>query len=101
MLERVRRRLPPGDGEVAAVAEALDELAPRLRRSLAEGPLHFRRQLNLLVRALQAGCLLADGETAVAALHIRRHLVSGYDPEADTDYAELVDEVVGTDLKSG
>jgi acyl-CoA dehydrogenase len=101
VLERVRRRLPPGDGEVAAVAEALDELAPRLRRSLAEGPLHFRRQLNLLVRALQAGCLLADGETAVAALHIRRHLVSGYDPEADTDYAELVDEVVGTDLKSG
>jgi acyl-CoA dehydrogenase len=101
VLERVRRRLPPGDGEAAAVAEALDELAPRLRRSLAEGPLHFRRQLNLLVRALQAGCLLADGEAAAAALHVRRHLVSGYDPEADTNYAELVDEVVGTDLKSG
>jgi acyl-CoA dehydrogenase len=101
VLERVRRCLPPGDGEAAAVAEALDELAPRLRRSLAEGPLHFRRQLNLLVRALQAGCLLAAGEAAAAALHIRRHLVSGYDPEADTDYADLVDEVVGTDLKSG
>jgi hypothetical protein len=101
VLERVRRRLPPGDGEAAAVAEALDELAPRLRRSLAEGPLHFRRQLNLLVRALQAACLLADGEAAAAALHVRRHLVSGYDPEADADYANLVDEVIGADLKSG
>ncbi|HZL47501.1 MAG TPA: acyl-CoA dehydrogenase family protein [Solirubrobacteraceae bacterium] len=101
VLERVRRRLPPGDGEAAAVAEALDGLAPRLRRSLAEGPLHFRRQLNLLVRALQAACLLADGEAAAAALHVRRHLVSGYDPEADADYADLVDEVIGADLKSG
>ena len=101
VLERVRRCLPPGDGEAAVVAEALDELAPRLRRSLAEGPLHFRRQLNLLVRALQAGCLLADGEAAAAALHVRRHLVSGYDPEADADYADLVDEVIGADLKSG
>jgi alkylation response protein AidB-like acyl-CoA dehydrogenase len=101
VLERVRRRLPPGDGDTAAVAEALDELAPRLRRSLAEGPLHFRRQLNLLVRALQAGCLLAAGEAAAAALHVRRHLISGYDPEADTDYANLVDEVIDADLRSG
>ena len=101
VLERVRRRLPPGDGDTAAVAEALDKLAPRLRRSLAEGPLHFRRQLDLLVRALQAGCLLADGETAAAALHVRRHLISGYDPEADPDYANLVDEVIDADLKSG
>jgi acyl-CoA dehydrogenase len=101
VLERVRRCLPAGDGEAAAVAEALDELAPRLRRSLAGGSLHFRRQLDLLVRALQAACLLADGEAAAAALHVRRHLVSGYDPEADADYAELVDEVVGADLRSG
>ncbi len=100
-LERVRGCLPAGDGDAATVAEALDALAPRLRRSLAEGSLHFRRQLDLLVRALQAGCLLADGEAAAAALHIRRHLVSGYDPEADADYAELVDEVVGADLRSG
>jgi hypothetical protein len=54
------------------VAEALDELASRLRRSLAEGSLHFRR-----------------------------HLVCGYDPETDARYAELVDEVVGADLGSG
>jgi acyl-CoA dehydrogenase len=101
VLERVRRCLPAGDGDAAAVTEALDELAPRLRRSLAGGSLHFRRQLDLLVRALQAGCLLAGGEAAAAALHVRRHLVSGYDPEADADYAELVDEVVGADLRSG
>ncbi len=101
VLERVRRRLPPGDGEAAVVAEALDGLAPRLRRSLAEGQLHFRRQLDLLVRALQAACLLADGETAAAALHVRRHLVSGYDPEADADYVDLVDEVIDADLRSG
>jgi alkylation response protein AidB-like acyl-CoA dehydrogenase len=100
VLERVRRCLPAGDGDAATVAEALDKLAPRLRRSLAGGSLHFRRQLDLLVRALQAACLLADGEAAAAALHVRRHLVSGYDPEADADYAELVDEVVGADLRS-
>ncbi|MGA2322121.1 MAG: acyl-CoA dehydrogenase family protein [Solirubrobacteraceae bacterium] len=103
VLERVHRCLPVGGGggDAAAVAEALDKLAPRLRRSLAGGPLHFRRQLDLLVRALQAACLLADGEEAAAALHIRRHLISGYDPEADADYAELVDELVGADLRSG
>ena len=101
VLERVRRRLPPGDGDAATVAEALDELAPRLRRSLAEGPLHFRRQLDLLVRALQAACLLAGGETAAAALHVRRHLIPGYDPEADAGYAGLLDEVLGADLRSG
>ncbi len=101
VLERVRRCLPAGDGDAATVAEALDKLAPRLRRSLAGGSLHFRRQLDLLVRALQAACLLADGQAAAAALHVRRHLVSGYDPEADADYAELVDEVVGADLRSG
>lgn len=101
VLERVRRCLPAGDGDAATVAEALDKLAPRLRRSLAGGSLHFRRQLDLLVRALQAACLLADGDAPAAALHVRRHLVSGYDPEADADYAELVDEVVGADLRSG
>ncbi len=101
VLERVRSRLPEGDGDEALVAEALDELAPRLRRSLAQGSPHFRRQLELLVRALQAACLLAEREAAAAALHIRRHLLSGYDPEADATYAELVDEVLGAELGSG
>ena len=99
VLERVRGCVPAGDGDAAAISEALDELAPRLRRSLVEGSLHFRRQLDQLMRALQAACLLADGETAAAALHVRRHLVPGYSPEADTDYAELVDAVLDTDLR--
>jgi acyl-CoA dehydrogenase len=101
VLQRVRRRLPSGNGDSAAVAETLDTLAPRLRRSLGEGSLHFRRQLDTLIRALQAGCLLADGDAAAGALHVRRHLIAGYVPEDDPDYAELVDEVVDADLKSG
>jgi len=101
VLERVHACVPAGNGDAAAIAETLEQLAPRLRRSLAEGPLHFRRQLDLLVRALQAGCLLAHGEAPAAALHLRRHLVSGYDPEADADYADLLDEVLGTDLSAG
>ena len=101
VLERVRGCVPAGDGDAAAVAEALERLAPRLRRSLAEGPHHFRRQLEQLVRALQAGCLLAHGEAPAAALHVRRHLIPGYDPEADPDYASLLDEVLGADLRSG
>ncbi len=101
VLERVRGCVPAGDGDAAAVCEALEQLAPRLRRSLAEGSLHFRRQLEQLVRALQAGCLLAHGEAAAAALHVRRHLLSGYDPEADAGYAELVDEVLGAELIAG
>jgi acyl-CoA dehydrogenase len=101
VLERVRGCLPAGDGDAAKVAEALDELAPRLQRSLATGSLHFRRQLDQLVRALQAGCLLAHGQPAAAALHVRRHLVRSYDPEADAGYAELVDEVLGEDIAAG
>jgi len=98
VLERVRGCLPAEDGDAATVAEALDDLAPRLRHSLAEGSPHFRRQLDLLVRALQAGCMLTHGEAPAAALHVRRHLVPGYEPEADTGYADLVDEVLGADL---
>jgi alkylation response protein AidB-like acyl-CoA dehydrogenase len=101
VLERVRGCVPAGNGDAAAVAEALERLAPRLRRSLAEGPHHFRRQLDLLVRALQAGCLLAHGQAPAAALHVRRHLIPGYDPEADPDYTSLLDEVLGADLGSG
>ncbi len=101
VLERVRGCLPAGGAGAATVAEALDDLAPRLQRSLAEGSLHFRRQLDLLVRALQAGCLLAHGETPAAALHVRRHLIPGYDPEADQSYTSLVDEVLAPDLPPG
>ena len=44
-----------------------------------------------LVRALQVACLRAEGNEPAAELHERRHLTPGYDPEADPDYADLID----------
>ena len=46
-----------------AVAAAVEVLEPRLRRSLADGEhaaAHFRCQLDRLMRAVQAACLLAE-----------------------------------------
>ncbi len=68
---------------------ASEELATRIRRSVAEpefGALHFRRQLDQLVRSLQTRLL--DG--ADAELIRRRHLTPGWNPEADPDYADLI-----------
>ncbi len=99
VLERAAGQLPTGaDRDSQAVERALEALAPRMRRSLAGEPMHFRRQLDTLVRALQAGCLLVRGDRGAAALHIRRHLVPGYDPETDEGYEELVEQVAGPDL---
>jgi acyl-CoA dehydrogenase len=110
VLERIRALLPQHD-ESARVETALADLEPRIRRSLAggaAGSLHFRRQLELLVRALQGAALLAEAaaepdpgapaeKEAVATLHIRRHLVRDYEPETDLDYPELLDRVLGED----
>jgi hypothetical protein len=99
-LKRVRGVLPDAH-ESELVETALRDLEPRLRRSVSDeafGALHFRRQLDTLVRALQSACLLADGHEAAAALHARRHLVGGYDPERDADYPELLDRVLGDDV---
>lgn len=79
------------------IDSALDGLRPRLQRSLEEprsGALHFRRQLDRLVRAIQAACLLREGNEAVAELHILRHLMPGYDPEVDPGYAGLLGRVL-------
>jgi hypothetical protein len=99
-LERVRGVLP--DTEEAEVVErALQELEPRLRRSVSDdafGALHFRRQLDTLMRALQAACLLADGNEPTAVLHARRHLMPGYEPERDPRYPELLERVLGDDI---
>jgi hypothetical protein len=46
------------------------------------------------MRALQAACLLESGNEAAAALHARRHLVQGYDPEQDPEYPELIERVL-------
>ena len=54
-----------------ARSESPAELGPRLRRSIAEpefGALHFRRQLDTLVRALQVSCLRAEGNEPAAEL---------------------------------
>jgi alkylation response protein AidB-like acyl-CoA dehydrogenase len=83
------------------VQAALADLEPRLRRSVADpafGALHFRRQLETLVRAYQAACLLRNGSDASAALLIRRRLVRGWDAELDPTYTELLDAVVGADV---
>jgi hypothetical protein len=59
--------------------------------------LHFRRQLDTLVRAVQAAALVRVG-APTAELHIRRHLLPAYDREADAEYADLVDELVTESL---
>jgi hypothetical protein len=83
-------------------AGASEDLAARLRRSIAEpefGALHFRRQLAELVRSLQVRAL-RDSDPDVAALVERRHLVPGWNPEADPDYGNLVDRVLAADRES-
>jgi hypothetical protein len=81
---------------------ATAELGPRLRRSVADadfGALHIRRQLDTLVRALQVACLRAEGNEPAAELHERRHLTRGHDPEADPDYAALIDRTLAFEPK--
>ena len=47
VLERAAGQLPTGaDRDSQAVERALEALAPRMRRSLAGEPMHFRRQLD-------------------------------------------------------
>ena len=70
-------------------AGASDQLAERLRRSIEVagfGELHFRRQLDELVRSLQVRLL--DGSSA--ELIRRRHLTPGWSPETDPEYADLI-----------
>jgi acyl-CoA dehydrogenase len=83
-------------------AGASEDLAARLRRSIAEpefGALHFRRQLAELVRSLQVRALRHSDPDA-AGLIERRHLVRGWNPEADPDYGNLVDRVLAGDTES-
>jgi hypothetical protein len=73
------------------VDAALDSLRERMS---SYDPLHFRPQLDTLVRAVQAAGLVRAG-APTAELHIRRHLVPGYDPERDSGYDALVRETAG------
>jgi hypothetical protein len=86
-LELVLDRSRGADPRIDA---ALDSLQERLAHP---DQLHVRRQADTLVRAVQGAALVRAG-AATAELHIRRHLVPGYDPERDPDYAELLDELV-------
>jgi hypothetical protein len=81
VLERSRRIEPRIDA-------ALDSLAGRMA---TYDPLHLRRQLDTLVRAVQAAALVR-AEAPTAELHIRRHLVPGYDAERDPDYLNLIED---------
>ncbi len=77
------------------------DLGDRLRRSIADperGSLHFRRQLETLVRAVQAASLRRLGENTAAEFHFRRHLTPGYEAERDAAYPQLVDAVLGDDV---
>jgi acyl-CoA dehydrogenase len=80
---------------VAERAGASEELAARLRRSVAEpewGALHGRRQLDEFVRSLQVKAL-RGAEPASAELLERRHLDREWEPESDGDYTNLIDRV--------
>jgi hypothetical protein len=99
---QVLRDLSRMDAVELAVARAggSDELAARLRRSVAEpdfGALHIRRQLDELVRTLQARCLRRGGDDAAAELLVRRRLTPGWTAEADDDYAALIDRILDPD----
>ena len=76
------------------VDERIDAALESLRGRLSQpDPLHVRRQLDELVRAVQAAALVRAG-APTAELHIRRHLVPGCDAEGDPAYEELLDELV-------
>jgi alkylation response protein AidB-like acyl-CoA dehydrogenase len=78
------------------------DLGERLRASVEDpelGSLHSRRQLETLVRAVQAAALRRLGEDAAAELHVRRHLTPRYDPERDPEYPELLDAVLADDVR--
>jgi acyl-CoA dehydrogenase len=81
---------------VSARSGASEEVAAGLRRAVAEpewGALHGRRQLERLVRSLQVSALRATDAPAAELLE-RRHLTSGWQPESDPDYADLIERTL-------
>jgi acyl-CoA dehydrogenase len=118
---RLRERLQAVTGslstDAASVAKTLDGLEGRMHTSTADeahGAVHFRRQLDTLMRVIQAAGLLREADADlrdrrdsekpdVAACFIRTHLIPGYDPEADDDYSARIDRIVAaeTDVPAG
>jgi alkylation response protein AidB-like acyl-CoA dehydrogenase len=100
-------------GTVAATAlTAMEALAGRVARSVddpAHGLLHFRRQLEQLVRGFQVAHILEVAEhashdgvaaelTAAASFLVSRHLDPGYEPEADPGLVSTLESLLGADL---
>jgi alkylation response protein AidB-like acyl-CoA dehydrogenase len=110
LLAWIRGELSAAGGTAAADAAsaALDELEPRLRRSLADpehAAAHFRRHLDRVTQVVQAACLANEAaagaeaqKSAAADLFVRRHLIPGHDPQDDTAWPGLVDSIVDGDL---
>jgi hypothetical protein len=106
----VRAELEPvaDTPEARTVAQVLETLEPRLRRSIGDpgaGAAHFRDQLEQLMRVVQAACLLSEAafegaatpKAAAAALFVRRHLSPGHLPEEDDGWSGLVEEALAGD----
>jgi hypothetical protein len=97
----VLERLANPSNTVSLGREAVEDLGPRLRRSVADpahGALHFRRQLERLVRLVQIN-RLSDTVSLGAELLAKRHgLVPGWLAETDPGYPALIDGVLGDDV---
>jgi acyl-CoA dehydrogenase len=81
---------------VAERTGAPTEVTGGLRRAVddpAWGALHGRRQLDRLVRSLQVSAL-RESDPASAELLERRHLVPGWQPDADADYPDLIERTL-------
>jgi acyl-CoA dehydrogenase len=100
-VDLVLERLRPPSNSLLLGEEVVDELGARLRASVgdpAHGALHFRRQLDRLVRILQVS-RLSNSLSLGAELLAKRHgLVPGWNAETDPGYAALVDGVLGDDV---
>jgi acyl-CoA dehydrogenase len=81
---------------VAQRAGAPADVMGGLRRAVEDpawGALHGRRQLDRLVRSLQVSAL-RESDPASAELLERRHLVPGWQPDADPDYPDLIERTL-------
>ena len=90
----------------------LEDLAGYVARCVDDpgfGALHFRGQLERLLRLHQIALLLQAAEddrgsaagrelAAAGALLLGRHVESAYRPEEDAQYAAIVEALVATDL---
>ena len=90
----------------------LEELAASVADSVAEpgqGALHFRALLERLIRTHQVALLLRAAEdatsgavsaelAAAAEIQLGRHVETGYRPERDPRFLDLVTRLIGDDL---